>query len=118
MARDPRTWLFDILQAGGRVERFLVGHDWEGYRTDELLRAATERQFEIIGEALNHLRLHDPVTAAPIHEHEKIIGFRNLLIHGYAIVDDAIVWSAATEKLPRLIQETRQLLDELDTDRP
>jgi uncharacterized protein with HEPN domain len=115
MPRDPRTWLFDIIQAGERAQRFLTGQDWPGYKADDLLRAGTERQFEIIGEALNHLRQRAPELAAGIRECDRIIGFRNLLIHGYAIVDDAIVWSAATEKLPLLLDDARQLLAELES---
>ena len=77
-----------------------------------MLRAATERQFEIIGEALNQLRRHSPALAARVREHEKIIGFRNILIHGYAVVDDAVVWSAASEKLPLLLADVAALLAE------
>ena len=57
---------------------------------------------------------HAPDLAERIREHHKIIGFRNLLIHGYAVVDDAIVWSIATEKLPLLLDDARNLLAELD----
>lgn len=106
--------MFDIIQAGTRAQRFLTGHSWPDYQSDELLRAGTERQFEIIGEALNHIRAHAPDIAGQIREYHKIIGFRNLLIHGYAVVDDAIVWSIATEKLPLLLDDARHLLAELD----
>ena len=43
----------------------------------------------------------------------KAIGFRNALIHGYAQVDGAIVWRAATEDLPRLRSAVDTLLSEL-----
>ena len=102
--------LYDIIQAGERLARFLAGKGWDEYRQDELLRAGVERQFEIIGESLGQLRRHSPELAARIREHEKIIGFRNVLIHGYAVVDDAIVWSAATEKLPLLLVDVRTVL--------
>ena len=41
--------------------------------------SATERQFEIIGEALRRLSKDDPACAAQIHEHQRIIAFRNIL---------------------------------------
>jgi uncharacterized protein with HEPN domain len=113
MRPDARTSLYDIAQAGDRLSRFIAGRDWEQYQADELLRAGVERQFEIIGEALNQLRRHFPDLAARIADHEKIIGFRNILIHGYAVVDDAVVWSAATEKLPRLLADVRALSEAL-----
>lgn len=113
MPPDPRAWLFDIDDAGQRLARFVGGKSWDDYRTDDMLRAAVERQFEIIGEALNQLRRHAPELATRIREHEKIIGFRNILIHGYAVVDDAVVWSAASEKLPLLLADVAALRGEL-----
>lgn len=113
MPPDPRTWLYDITQAGERLSRFIAEKDWSRYQSDDLLRAGVERQFEIIGEALNQLRRHAPELATRIREHEKIIGFRNILIHGYAVVDDAVVWSAAVEKLPTLLSDVTATLESI-----
>jgi uncharacterized protein with HEPN domain len=113
MPHDPRAWLFDIIEAGQRLSRFIAGKHWNDYRQDDLLRAGVERQFEIVGEALSQLRRHDPALAGRIREHGKVIGFRNILIHGYAAVDDAVVWSAAQEKLPLLLEDARHLLEAL-----
>lgn len=114
MPRDPRTWLFDVVQAAQRVQRFIDGRSYADYLADELLRAGVERQFEIIGEALNQLRRHDPALAAGIREHHRIIGFRNLLIHAYATVDDGVVWDIATQKLPLLLEDAQTLLERLN----
>ena len=76
-------------------------------------RAAVERQFEIMGEALNQLSRRAPDLTARIPELRAIVAFRNLLIHGYASVDDAIVWRAVTEKIPAL----RTALDDLLAER-
>lgn len=113
MPRDPRTWLFDVDQAAQRVQRFIHGRSYDDYLNDELLRAGVERQFEIIGEALNQLRRHDPALAAEVREHARIIGFRNLLIHAYATVDDSVVWDIATQKLPCLLEDAQALLARL-----
>jgi uncharacterized protein with HEPN domain len=53
MERDPRAYLWDILQAANAIEEFIAGLDAAGYAQSALVRAAVERQFEIIGEALN-----------------------------------------------------------------
>lgn len=74
------------------------------------IQQAVEREFEIIGEALAQLARLDPEVAASISEHRRIIAFRNLLIHGYADVDDRLVWSVAETKLPLLSQEVETLL--------
>lgn len=103
-----------MAEAGQRLTRFVAGKQWCDYRQDELLRAGVERQFEIIGEALTQLRRHSPELAERIREHEKIIGFRNILIHGYAVIEDEVVWSAASEKLPLLPDDVAALLAESD----
>lgn len=51
MQRDPRAWLWDIQQAAKRVTLFLQPHDLASYLADDMVRAAVERQFEIIVEA-------------------------------------------------------------------
>ncbi len=45
---------------------------------------------------MKQLADRDATTAAMIPEPKRIIGFRNILIHGYAQVNDALVWSALT----------------------
>ena len=72
--------------------------------------AAVERQFEIIGEALNQLRRVDPTTAAAIPELQRIIAFRNVLVHGYADVDNLLVWGVVESKLGSLRSALASLL--------
>jgi len=114
MRPDPRVWLFDVVQAAQRAQRFIHGRTYADYQADELLRAGVERQFEIMGEALNRLRREAPDLVEAIQDHHQIIGFRNLLIHAYATVDDAIVWSIAQEKLAPLLADVQALLARLD----
>ena len=70
---------------------FTADADRARYHDDLLLRSAVERQFEIIGESLAQLRTVDAETAASVPDSARIVAFRNLLIHGYATVDDRIV---------------------------
>ena len=77
-----------------------------------MLRAAVERQFEIIGEALAQLAKGDPATATRITDYRRIIAFRNILIHGYAQVDDRLVWDIVASKLAVLRSDVQMLLQE------
>jgi len=104
--------LFDIQRASGLVSDFIRGKSFQDYTSDPMLRAAVEREFEIIGEALSQLAKEDSFLAARISEHKRIIAFRNLLIHGYADVDDQLVWSVAEGKLPILMAEVNALVQE------
>ena len=96
------------------IERFRHGLDLDGFRTDELVRSGVERKLEIVGEALNRLGREDPELAARIPDIARIVGFRNVLAHGYEIVDDEVVWDAATTDLPALATCVEALLAELD----
>ena len=95
-----------------RLQGFTAGKSFAAYQHDALLRAGVERQLEIVGEALNQLVRTDPETAARVSEHRRIIAFRNILIHGYAEVDDRVVWSVLESKLPALLHEVKGLLEE------
>ncbi|MCQ8103788.1 DUF86 domain-containing protein [Methylomonas sp. SURF-2] len=55
MQRDPRVFLWDAHFAAEAILEFVAGKTVADYRSDRLLRSAVERQFEIIGEALNQL---------------------------------------------------------------
>jgi uncharacterized protein with HEPN domain len=91
-SRDARVCLTDMLSAIEAIQGFVEGETLETYVADLKLRSAVERQFEIIGEALNQSRTADPGLVDRIAHARVIIGFRNQLIHGYALVDDDIVW--------------------------
>ena len=75
-----------------------------------MLRSAVERQFGIVGEALARLAKDSPEITASIPDHAKIIAFRNILIHGYAAVDDRIVWGVIENYLAALKSKVEELL--------
>lgn len=87
----PRGYLWDALRATERLNKFRQGKTFADYQSDDMLKSAVERQFEIVGEALNQLSKVDPGLAAKVPELARIVAFRNVLIHGYAMVDDVIV---------------------------
>jgi uncharacterized protein with HEPN domain len=110
MAREPKAYLWDAKAAADAIAAFVAGRSFEQYKSDLLLRSAVERQFEIVGEALSQLSRAAPDLAARIPDSARIIAFRNILIHGYAIVDDEIVWRATQENLPALRTNLAALL--------
>lgn len=107
--RSPKL-LEDIRDAAAFVREATRGSAAERFRTDRLLRQAVERNFEIIGEAVRRLDREDPETVCRISNHRRIIAFRNVLSHGYDIVDPAIVWSAVQNDLGPLLEEVEALL--------
>jgi len=52
MRRNLRAYLWDIERAAHNIQSFSAGKGLGDYQNDRMLRAAVEREFEIIGEAL------------------------------------------------------------------
>ncbi|WP_235022826.1 HepT-like ribonuclease domain-containing protein [Amycolatopsis alkalitolerans] len=103
--------MWDALPAAELLREFGKGEDLASYRANAMLRSAVERQFEIIGEALNQLSKTDGTLAAQVPDLGRIVAFRNILIHGYATVDDALVWQVLADRLPGLADGLRRLLE-------
>ena len=51
--------------------------------------------------------------ASHITQFQRIIAFRNVLIHGYATVDDRLVWNVVESDLPTLVAEVADMTTEL-----
>ena len=112
MHADALKLLWDARRAGERVARFTRGKTFADYREDDLLRSGVERQLGIVGEALSQLRRLDPATAESLPELARIVGFRNVLVHGYATVDDRIVWGVVEGNLVALLAALDTLIGE------
>lgn len=112
MRPEASGLLWDARKAARLIAQFVAGRSWRDYETDAMLRSAVERQLEIIGEALNKLSRLDPATAALIPGVPRIVAFRNILIHGYAVIDDELVWEVATTRVPHLAEHLSRLLGE------
>ncbi|AVO49819.1 hypothetical protein C6568_11580 [Melaminivora suipulveris] len=110
MQLDRAKYLYDIQHAGDLLAEFVQGRSWQDYEANAMLRAAVERQFEIIGEAIAQLAKRDTELVERISEYRNVIAFRNVLIHGYAQVDDRLVWDVVQTRLPLLRQQIGELL--------
>jgi uncharacterized protein with HEPN domain len=103
--------VWDAAEAADAVTAFITGRTLDDYVSDRLLHSAVERQLTILGEALAQLARVDAEIAARVPDLRKIVAFRNILVHGYAIVEHEIVWRAAVqEDLPALRRTLHELL--------
>ena len=112
MRLESSKYLDDMQRAANVLREFTAGRSFDQYRNDAMLRAAVERQFEIVGEAMARLARVDEAVAARISGYRRIIAFRNVLIHGYADVDDRLVWDVVETSLPTLVEEINTLANE------
>jgi uncharacterized protein with HEPN domain len=113
MRLEVNKYLYDIQHAAALVVQFTAGKEFADYQQDPMLRMAVERALTIIGEALSQLAKLDSAIAAQFSEYQRIIAFRNVLIHAYAEVDDRIVWEVIERKLPALHQQAASLMDKI-----
>jgi uncharacterized protein with HEPN domain len=112
MISDPAAkLLWDARRAADRIAGVVAGKRFEDYIANDVLRWAVERQFTIIGEALSALRRIEPALGSSIPDLARIIAFRNVLIHGYAGVDDRLVWGVIERDLDVLRSSLSRLLD-------
>ena len=75
-----------------------------------VLHSAVERQFEIIGEAINRLSKIEPTVVDELPDTPRIVAFRNILIHGYDVVDNHVVWDVIQNHLVPLHSQVIRLL--------
>ncbi|MFN9629831.1 MAG: DUF86 domain-containing protein [Cyanobacteriota bacterium] len=114
MKRDPRAFLSDVIEAGQAIQQAVAGINLDDYRDSRLIRSSVEREFTIIGEALNQLSQRDEERFAQIDQAPQIISFRNKITHEYVIINDRLVWGVIQDNLPALLKQCAQLLNDLD----
>jgi uncharacterized protein with HEPN domain len=112
---DAHSYLWDIQDAAQSILTFVKNIDATIYAESELIHSAVERKFEVIGEALNSISRLDPELAERIPEFRRIIAFRNVLVHGYAVVEHDRVWDVVQNSLPMLLKTVSDILDEKST---
>jgi len=106
--RDPAERLRDILEAIAAIERYAT-RDKRSFEEDELLQGWFLRHLQIIGEAARALP-QEVRDLAPEVPWQKIIGMRNVLVHGYFEIATDIVWDAATRDIPAVRPSIERLL--------
>ena len=104
-----KKFLYDIFDSIESIESYLgERRDFNVYKDNKMLRRAIEREFEIIGEAMNRINKID--SELNISSKKKIISMRDRVIHGYDKIDDEIIWGVIVKHLPLLKTEISQLL--------
>ena len=110
MDNNVKKYLFDLKESIESIESYLGGkRDFNFYMKNKMLRRAVEREFEIIGEAMNRIDKID--SDLKISSKIQIISLRNRVIHGYDKVDNEIIWGTILRHLPTLKKEISLLLE-------
>jgi uncharacterized protein with HEPN domain len=110
MQKRPDVYLDIALQALRRVPKFLGTRTLAEYLGDELCQSAVERQLEIAGDALGQLRKLDAWLFDQIPDGALVVGFRNVLAHGYATLNHRRVFEIASARAAELLKVLEEML--------
>jgi uncharacterized protein with HEPN domain len=113
MQPEALKLLEDVRDAGAFVLETTAELSLGEYLENRLVRQAVERNLQIIGEAMNRLRKVSPAVADKIGQVARIVAFRNILVHGYDMLDHEIVWQVIRDDLPALVDQSRVLLSNI-----
>jgi uncharacterized protein with HEPN domain len=110
MEIEIKKYFYDIYESINSIENYLgEKRDFKQFQANKMLRRAIEREFEIIGEALNRIDKIDQTIQ--ITSKKQIINMRNRVIHGYDKIDNEIVWGIIVRHLPILKTEISSLFE-------
>ena len=114
MKPDARVLLEDIITCSNNILKETSKLDFASYSRNMVLKAAVERWFITIGQALTRIRDHHPDLANRLPDITVIIDFRNFLVHNYDSLEDIIIWSSITDDLPFVYETVCSLHNELE----
>ena len=99
----------DMKACCERVAQYTSGLSREEFEKQRMAYDATLRNLELLGEAARHVP--DVVRAlAPDIPWRRIVGVRNILIHGYLGIDNDIIWDIIRNEVAPL----RSALEKLE----
>jgi uncharacterized protein with HEPN domain len=116
MQRRPDVYIELALNALRRVPRYLGQRSEAEYLKDDYCQSAVERQLEIAGDSLGQLRKIAPELFKRIPDGDIVVAFRNVLAHGYAVLDHRKVYEIASQRSDELLTILERLLAELPED--
>jgi len=109
MRRSLCAYLQDIADAVDAIRKFSNGLDLPTFESDDLIRSAVERKFEIIGEAVRQATHHFPGATTNVPDLQDTIQQRNHIAHRYFDIDAQVIWSTIHGDLSRLEEEIGRL---------
>jgi uncharacterized protein with HEPN domain len=93
--------LLHILDAITEIEKYTSNVRLEGFLDNSMMRFASIKQIEIIGEAANYMSEETKNKFTGI-EWRQIIGMRHILVHEYFGIDSLLIWQIIESDIPKL----------------
>lgn len=108
---SPRDWrerIEDMLVCAQNILEFTDGMSFDAFLDDPRTIRAVAFELTTIGEAARAVpaEIQDKYPNVPWG---KMQGIRNVLVHEYFRIDEEILWKAARENMPQLIEALLEL---------
>ncbi len=106
---DPQR-LLHILECINEIEQYTANVSMEEFLSNSMMRFASVKQIEIIGEAANYITGETKARFTNI-QWKQIIGLRHILVHEYFGIDSQLIWQIIVRDLPILKHAVQELID-------
>lgn len=90
-----------IQEAIEEIEQYIKGISSTDFKSKSIIRFASIKQIEIIGEAAKNIT-EETKSGYPDIEWKEIAGLRNILVHEYFGIDADLIWQIVTIDIPEL----------------
>lgn len=101
MSRNYDLFIQDIIQSCNKILRYTDSVSLTQLLANEEKYDAVVRNLEIIGEAAKYIPFQVREQYPQVNW-KKVAGLRDILIHAYFNIDNAILWDIVKTKIPEL----------------
>jgi uncharacterized protein with HEPN domain len=101
--------LAHILESIEELEDYTAGSNLDTFLQNSMMRFASVKQIEIIGEAANYISDETKEKFSEI-QWRQITGLRHVLVHEYFGIDSRLIWQIIVNDIPTLKIQIKKVL--------
>ena len=101
--------LLHILESIEEIEKYTAGSNLEVFLQNSMMKFASVKQIEIIGEAANYISEETKNKFSDI-QWRQITGLRHVLVHEYFGVDSKLILQIIADDIPELKIKIKEVL--------
>jgi uncharacterized protein with HEPN domain len=101
--------LLHILESIEEIEKYTAGSNLDVFLQNSMMKFASVKQIEIIGEAANYISEETKNKFSDI-QWRQITGLRHVLVHEYFGVDSKLIWQIIADDIPELKIKIKEVL--------
>jgi len=104
--------LLHILESITEIEHYTSRADFNSFLKNSMMRFASIKQIEIIGEAANYITEETKSKFTSI-QWRQIVGLRHILVHEYFGIDGNLIWQIIVNDIPKLKNEVQSVISSI-----